>query len=64
MPHLCDVPGEFRKFARSTAEQREAFFRAFDRLGSVTEAAAELGLNRNTCYQWVRKAGLARNRAE
>ena len=23
-----------------------------------------LGLNRNTCYQWVRKAGLAKNRVE
>lgn len=64
MPHLSDVSSESRKFARSTPEQREAFFRAFDRLASVTEAAAVLGLNRNTCYQWVRKAGLAKNRTE
>lgn len=58
MPHLSDVSSEFRKYARSTVQQREEFFRVFDRLGSVTDAAAELGLNRNTCYQWVRKAGL------
>jgi IS30 family transposase len=39
-------------------QRRDEFFRVFDRLGSVTDAAAELGLNRNTCYQWVRRAGL------
>ena len=39
-------------------QRREEFFRVFDRLGSVTDTAAELRLNRNTCYQWVRRAGL------
>ena len=58
MPHLSDVSAETRKYARSTVQQREEFFRVFDRLGSATLAAAELGLNRNSCYQWLRKAGL------
>jgi len=29
-----------------------------DRLGTVAAAAEELGLNRNTCMQWARKAGI------
>jgi IS30 family transposase len=58
VPHLSDGSSESRKYARSTVQQREEFFRVFDRLGSATEAAAELGLNRNSCYQWLRKAGL------
>ena len=58
MPHLSEISAESRKYARSTVQQREEFFRVFDRLGSATLAAAELGLNRNSCYQWLRKAGL------
>lgn len=64
MPLLSDGSDERRKYARSTAEQKEEFFRIFDRTGNATEAAAELGLNRNTCYQWIRRAGLARKRSE
>ena len=64
MPRLSDVSAEFRKRVRASAQQREAFFLLFSQLGSVTSAAAELGLNRNTCYQWVRRAGLARNRTD
>jgi DNA-binding transcriptional regulator YdaS (Cro superfamily) len=40
-----------------TPEQKDQFFAVLDRVGSVTAAAAELGLNRMTCYQWTRKAG-------
>jgi transposase, IS30 family len=64
VPRLMDGSSEPQKHTRSTAQQREGFFRVFDRTGSVTDAAAKLGLNRNTCYQWVRKAGLARKRAD
>ena len=49
---------------KHTQEQKEEFFRELDRLGSVTEAAASLGLNRETCYGWTKKAGIARKRAE
>ena len=49
---------------RATAEIKEAFFEALARTGSTTVAAAKLGLNRDTCYRWVRLAGLARKRSE
>lgn len=55
--------GKARK-PRPTPEVKEAFFKALVRTGSTTVAAAELGLDRNVCYQWVRKAGLARKRSE
>lgn len=42
-----------------TPDQKSEFFALLDRLGSVTDAAAKLGLNRQTCYQWVRKTGAA-----
>ena len=64
MPHLSDPSSKPRKHLRATVQQREQFFRAFERLGNATDAAAEVGLNRNTCYQWIRKAGLARKRSE
>jgi len=64
VPHLSDVSSIPRRYARSTVQQKEEFFRVFDRLGNATDAAIELGLNRNTCYQWIRKAGLARKRSE
>src|SRR3954471_17411116 len=38
------------------------FFASFDRTGSVSASARELGLNRHTCQGWVRAAGL-RSRA-
>jgi transposase, IS30 family len=64
VPRLTDDSSKSRKHSRATVEQKEEFFRVFDRTGSVTDAAAELGLNRDTCYQWIRKAGLARKRSE
>jgi len=39
-------------------DQKEAFFKVFDRVGSTTAAARELGFNAATCAGWVRKAGL------
>lgn len=47
-----------------TQEQKDEFFRELGRLGSVTETAALLGLNRDTCYRWTQKAGIAKKRAE
>jgi transposase, IS30 family len=38
------------------------FFASFDRTGSVTASAAELGLNRHTCQGWVRAAGMRSQR--
>jgi IS30 family transposase len=37
---------------------RVRFFASFDRTGSASASAAELGLNRHTCQGWVRAAGL------
>lgn len=53
-----------RKRQRSSREVKQEFFDLFARLGSVTEAAKALGLDRNTCYAWIRRAGLARKRSE
>lgn len=39
-------------------DRKDAFFAVFDRLGSTTAAARELGINAATCAGWVRKAGL------
>ncbi len=36
---------------------KEKFFEVFDRLGSVSAAAREAGVNRNTARAWVRRAG-------
>jgi IS30 family transposase len=43
---------------------REAFVARVRAGESVTEVAAQLGLNRNTGYGWARKAGLASRRSE
>jgi IS30 family transposase len=59
------MPGSGR-LARGTTrkEQKAAFFALLDRAASGTAAAPELGLNVNTCYQWVWKAGLAGKRPD
>ena len=44
------------------AQAKMRFFASFDRTGSVSASARELGLNRHTCQGWVRAAGL-RSRA-
>jgi IS30 family transposase len=46
----------------SSAEAKTRFFASFDRTGSVTISAAELGLNRGTCARWASAAGLRSNR--
>jgi transposase, IS30 family len=38
---------------------RRQFFAALDRVGSVTGAAREVGVNRNTAFGWARKSGKA-----
>jgi transposase, IS30 family len=49
-------------FSGSSAEAKAHFLASFDRTGSVTVSARELGLNRNSCYGWARAAGLQSNR--
>ncbi|HEY4603361.1 MAG TPA: helix-turn-helix domain-containing protein, partial [Blastococcus sp.] len=50
-------------FTGSSVEEVKArFFASFDRTGSVTVSAAELGINRNTAFGWARKAGLRSTR--
>jgi IS30 family transposase len=44
------------------AKARAGFLASFDRTGSVTVSAAELGINRNTAFGWARAAGLRSNR--
>jgi IS30 family transposase len=44
------------------AKARAEFLASFDRTGSVTVSAAELGINRNTAFGWARAAGLRSNR--
>jgi transposase, IS30 family len=44
------------------AEVRARFLVSFDRTGSVTVSAAELGINRNTAFGWARAAGLRSTR--
>jgi transposase, IS30 family len=40
------------------AQAKIRFFASFDRTGSASASAKELGLNRHTCQGWVRAAGL------
>jgi len=40
---------------KPTEAEKELFFAALDRVGSVVGAARELGLNENTCAGWARK---------
>ena len=39
-------------------QAQDSFFSAFDTLGSVSAAAREAGININTCFQWLYKAGI------
>ena len=55
MSSLTKEAARRRKYSQ---KQKDEFFALLDRLGSVTDAARKLGLNRETCYQWVRKAGV------
>lgn len=42
--------------------QRQDFLSALALLGTVVEAARELGLNRGTCQKWANAAGIRRKR--
>jgi transposase, IS30 family len=46
----------------SASTARAGFLASFDRTGSVTVSAAELGINRNTAFGWARAAGLRSTR--
>lgn len=39
-------------------EEKDRFFLELDLCGSISVAAREIGLNRNTCRQWAKKAGI------
>ena len=45
-----------------TSAQRQDFLAAVARLGTVGEAAQELGINRSTCQKWANAAGIRRQR--
>ena len=47
-----------RSKRKYTQEQKDEFFSVLDRLGSATEAADTLGLNRRTCRHWARHTGI------
>ena len=55
MSSLTEEAAGRRKY---TPEQKAQFFLVLDRCGSVSAAAAELGFNQMTCYQWVHKSRL------
>jgi transposase, IS30 family len=46
----------------SAPTARARFLASFDRTGSVTVSAGELGINRNTAFGWARAAGLRSKR--
>jgi hypothetical protein len=52
--YLWDESSSKRKYTKA---EHDSFFALLDQLGSVT-AAAELGINRNVGYLWVRNAGM------
>ena len=41
-----------------TRAQRQDFLAAVARLGTVAEAAQELGINRSTCQKWANASGI------
>lgn len=47
---------------QASQAQKDEFFAAFDRLGTMTAAARELGLNPGTCSSWMSKRGLTKPR--
>lgn len=48
----------------SFKEKKTGFLRLLSEVGSVTVAARELGVNRNTGYTWARSAGIKSTRVE
>lgn len=48
----------------SFTDKREEFLALLDVVKSVTPAARDLGINRNTAYAWARAAGVSSRRTE
>lgn len=49
-------------FSEKFASLKAQFLVLMDEVGSVTEAARRLGINRNTAFAWARQAGLSSRR--
>ncbi|MET3165557.1 UNVERIFIED_ORG: IS30 family transposase/transposase-like protein [Arthrobacter sp. UYEF10] len=47
-----------RRQQSHTPTQKQDFLSAVERLGSVADAAKELGINRSTCQKWANAAGI------
>ena len=45
-----------------TDEQRDRFFEALDRAGTIRAAAAAAGVHPDAGYRWVKRAGIGRSR--
>ncbi|WP_255770306.1 hypothetical protein [Pseudarthrobacter sulfonivorans] len=43
---------------KHTQAQKDEFFTVLERFGSVTEAARQLGLSKDTCHNWDKAAGI------
>ena len=56
---MSSLTGKPRSTKKYTQQQKDVFFGVLSRGGSIAAAAAELGLNPNTCRQWAWKAGIA-----
>lgn len=55
------APGKRHQQSHTRAQRRD-FLSAVARLGTVAEAARELGLDRSTCQKWANAAGIRRRR--
>jgi transposase, IS30 family len=55
VPVLAERP---RSNSKYTQLEKDNFFEALGRGGTVTSVAADLGLDRMTCYRWTRSAGV------
>ena len=49
-------------FSEKSASLKVRFLALMDEVGSVTEVAGRLGINRNTAFGWARQAGLSSQR--
>ncbi|WP_427016240.1 hypothetical protein ACQCSX_15930 [Pseudarthrobacter sp. P1] len=58
---MAGAPGK-RPQQSYTRAQRQDFLSAVERLGTVAEAAQELGINRSTCQKWANAVRIRRQR--
>ncbi|SDH81482.1 Transposase and inactivated derivatives, IS30 family [Arthrobacter subterraneus] len=49
---------QVRRNRKYTQADKDRFFAAMDRVDSVSEAARQVGMNRGTCFNWARSAGM------